>query len=221
MDSPKLSLSYRLRQPLLLHRLRRRFRLLPIKIYQQLRVLKYKFFSDIQHCESLARCNQPVLITGRGRVKLGRCNLGVWPSPYYLNGYIHIEARDTTASIEIEEGVWINNNAAIIAERSSIRIGANTLIGTEFTVYDSDFHDLHPQRRLAGSHECAPVNIGKNVFIGARVTVLKGVTIGDNAVIAAGSLVIKDVPESSVVGGVPAKVIATTPANEISVESEI
>jgi maltose O-acetyltransferase len=129
--------------------------------------------------------------TRGGRVKLGCCNLGVWPFPYFLSGYIHLEARESTASIEIEEGVWINNNAVIIAERSSIRIGANTLIGTELTVYDSDFHDLHPLQRLAGTHECASVNIGKNVFIGSRVTILKGVTIGDDAVIASGSLVNK------------------------------
>ncbi len=124
-----------------------------------------------------------------------------WPSPYYLNGYIHIEAREETATIEIEDGVWINNNAVVISERSSIHIGANTLIGTEFTVYDSDFHDLHPERRLAGTHKCAPVNIGKNVFIGSRVTVLKGVTIGDNAIIGAGCVVSQDVPESVIFVG--------------------
>lgn len=188
-------------RPSLLYRLRRRLRLLPIRMYQQFRVWKYKYFSDIRHCDSLARFNQPVLMTGGGRVQLGRCNLGVWPSPYYFNGYIHIEARDATASIEIEDGVWINNNAVIIAERGSIRIGANTLIGTEFTVYDSDFHDIHPERRLAGTHECAPVNIGKNVFIGSRVTVLKGVSIGDDAVIGAGCVVSKDVPEGAVFVG--------------------
>ena len=188
-------------KPSLLYRLSRRLRLLPIVMYQRLRVWKYKLFSDIHYRDSLARFNQPVLMTGRGKVRLGRCNLGVWPSPYYLNGYIHIEARDATASIEIEEGVWINNNAVIIAERGSIRIGANTLIGTEFTVYDSDFHDLHPERRMAGTHECAPVNIGKNVFIESRVTVLKGVTIGDNAVVGAGCVVSKGVPEGAIFAG--------------------
>lgn len=140
----------------------------------------------------------------------GEMQLGCPGIPYRLSAYIYIEAREATACIEVEEGVWINNNTVIIAERSNIRTCANTLIGTEFTVYDSDFHDLHPQRRLAGTHECAPVNIGKNVFIGSRVTVLKGVTIGDNVVIAAGSLVTKDVPKSQIVGGVPAKVIAVT-----------
>jgi len=193
--------------PSLLYRLRYRLRLLPIRMFQRLRVWEYKLFSDIHHCDSLARFNQPVLMTGRGRVQLGRCNLGVWPSPYYLNGYIHIEARDATASIEIEDGVWINNNAVIVAERSSIRIGANTLIGSEFTVYDSNFHDLHPDHRMSGAHQCAPVTIGKNVFIGSRVMVLRGVSIGDNSVISAGAVVTRNIPVSSIAGGVPAKVI--------------
>ncbi|MEN8134164.1 MAG: acyltransferase [Thermodesulfobacteriota bacterium] len=135
--------------------------------------LKVQFFSDIHHCESLARFNQPVLMIWHGRVALWYCTW-FFASPYYLNGDIHIEARDAAASIGIEDGIWINNNAVSIAERGSIRIGANTLIGTEFTVYDSDFHDLHPERRLAGAYECAPVKIGKNVFIESRVTVLKG-----------------------------------------------
>lgn len=134
----------------------------------------------------------------------------------FLKSYSHLlhwvrskalEAHDATARIEIEDGVWINNNAVIIAERGSIRIGANTLIGTDFTVYDSDFHDFHPERRMAGTHECAPVNIGKNVFIGSRVMVLKGVTIGDNAVIASGSVITKSLPENCIAGGVPARVI--------------
>lgn len=198
MIDPKLSLS---------SRMHRRTRLLLINIYQKLRILKYMLFSDNYQCADMAKFNQPVLMTGRGCVQLGRCFLGVWPSPYYLSGYIHIEARGATARIEVEDGVWINNNAAIIAERSCIRIGANTLIGSEFTVYDSDFHDLHPDRRLAGTYECAPVNIGKNVFIGSRVTVLKGVTIGDNSIIAAGSVVTKDVAESTIVGGMPAKIL--------------
>jgi maltose O-acetyltransferase len=180
---------------------------LVIKIFQQFRIWKYRFFSNIYRCKSMANINQPVLITGQGNVNLGRCNLGVWPSPNYFNSYIHIEARESTASIEIEDGVYVNNNAAIVAERTSIRIQANTLIGTDFAVYDSDFHDLHSSRRLTGTHKCAPVIIGKNVFIGARVTVLKGVTIGDNSVIASGSVVTHSVPQNCIAGGVPARLI--------------
>ena len=179
-----------------------------IKLYQSIRILKYRFFSEISFQKSTAYISQPVLLIGAGKISLGKCNLGVWPSPYYLNGYIHIEAREATASIEINHGVWINNNAVIISERSHIYIGANTLIGSEFTVFDSDFHDLHPERRQAGSHKCKPVFIGENVFIGARVTILKGVEIGNNAVIAAGSVVSSNVPENAIAAGVPARIVS-------------
>ncbi len=52
-----------------------------------------------------------------------------------------------------------------------------------------------------------PIHIGKKVWLGANVTVLQGVTIGDNAIVAAGAVVTKDVPANAIVGGVPAKVI--------------
>lgn len=191
----------------LMDRARNRVRALPFRLYQRLRVWKYKCFSDIDDCESLARFNQPVLITGRGSVQLGRCNLGVWPSPYFLNGYSHIEAREATARIEIGDGVWINNNAVLIAERSSISIGANTLIGTEFTVYDSDFHDLQPGNRISGIHVCTPVKIGQNVFIGSRVMIMKGAHIGDNSIIASGAVITDSIPANCIAGGVPAQVI--------------
>ena len=53
----------------------------------------------------------------------------------------------------------------------------------------------------------APIKLGKKVWIGAHATILAGVTIGDNAIVAAGAVVTKDVPADTVVGGVPARVI--------------
>lgn len=192
MSSPKRAFSYRLR---------RRASLLLADGWQGLRILKYRLLSTAEDGRGQARLRQATLLVGLGRIRLGQCHLGVWPSPLFFSGYIHIESREVSASVDIEDGVWINNNAVIIAERSNIRIGSGTLIGTEFTVYDSDFHDLHPDRRLAGTHTCAPVSIGRNVFIGSRVTVLKGVNIGDNAVIGAGSVVSKDVAAGQVFVG--------------------
>jgi acetyltransferase-like isoleucine patch superfamily enzyme len=69
---------------------------------------------------------------------------------------------------------------------------------------DSDYHDLN-DHSLPG--KSSPVKIGDNVWLGARATVLKGVTIGDGAVVAAGALVTRDVPSRTVVAGVPARVI--------------
>ena len=54
---------------------------------------------------------------------------------------------------------------------------------------------------------CIPVISGRNVWVGANVSILPGVTIGDNAVVGAGAVVTKDVPENTIVGGVPARVI--------------
>jgi maltose O-acetyltransferase len=62
---------------------------------------------------------------------------------------------------------------------------------------------------MSGNHATASVTIGKNVFIGSRVTVLKGVTIGDNSVIAAGSIVVKDIPEGEIHVGILDKIIST------------
>ena len=55
--------------------------------------------------------------------------------------------------------------------------------------------------------EHAPIHIGKRVWLGANVTVLAGVTIGNNAIVAAGAVVTKDVPANTIVGGVPAKIL--------------
>ena len=65
-----------------------------------------------------------------------------------------------------------------------------------------DFHDYNTLR-------CKPVHIKKNAWRGCRVTVMPGVTIGENAVVAGGSVVTKDVPDNVVVAGVPARVVKT------------
>lgn len=171
------------------------------------RVQFYRLLSRNSPAEDRALRHQATLINGVGKVRLGLCHLGVSASPYFLTGSIYIEARLATAEVHIADGVWLNNNAVIIAERSRIAVGENTLIGTEFTVFDSDFHDLHLDRRLDGAPKTAHVLIGKNVFIGSRVTVLKGVIIGDNSVIASGSVVVKSLPANCIAGGVPAEVI--------------
>ncbi len=187
----------------ILYKLHRSF----IFLLQKNRVLYYRLLSWNSPVLDQALRYQPVLLQGDGEIHLAACSLGVWPSPYFLNGYIHIEARLSTASINIANGVCINNNAVFIAEREKISIAKDTLIGTEFTVYDSDFHCLNPSLRISGIAKTAPVSIGENVFIGSRVTILKGVTIGNNSVITYGSVVTSSIPENCIAGGIPAKVI--------------
>jgi len=134
-------------------------------------------------------------------------NLGVRPSPQLYSGYGYIDARKENSTIDIGDNVWINNNFMIASEGKGIEIGKNTLIGLNVEITDSDFHDLHPNRRMGGMPKTAKVVIGKNVFIGSNVKILKGVTIGDNSVIANSSVVIKSIPSNVIAGGYPAKVI--------------
>ena len=65
--------------------------------------------------------------------------------------------------------------------------------------------DLKPENRCFTYP--APIVLGRNVWIGSNATILQGVTIGDNSVVAAGAVVTKDVPADTIVGGVPARVI--------------
>lgn len=146
-------------------------------------------------CQGNVIVVQSLHLQGRGSIILGRdCSLGVYPSPNLYHGECYLEARHPEAKLIIGERVFINNNVAIIADKSQISIGDDTLIGPGFTCFDSNFHSLNPDKRVTGNYKCKPVTIGCNVFIGANVTILQGVTIGDNSVIGAGIVVSRDVP---------------------------
>lgn len=112
---------------------------------------------------------------------------------------------DYGKNIKLGKGVFINEGCCF-QDQGGIEIGDNTLIGQQVVIATLN-HDLNPARRK--NMLPSPVKIGNNVWIGAHATILPGVTIGDNAVVAAGAVVTKDVPANVVVGGVPAKVIKT------------
>lgn len=112
------------------------------------------------------------------------------------------------ADIQVFKGakLFLGNNSFINSDckircHNSITIGNNCAISHDFTIMDSDAHQLN------GNSNTNPIVIGDNVWIGTRVTILNGVTIGEGAVIAAGSIVKDDVPARSLVAGVPAKII--------------
>lgn len=142
------------------------------------------------HCDGRISVVQSLSLQGRGKIVLGDgCSLGVYPSPNLYHGECYIEARNPEAEVVIGERVFINNNATIIADKSSIQIGDDTLIGPNFMCFDSNFHPLDPNKRLSSDYQSNPVKIGKNVFIGANVMILKGTIIGDDSIIGAGCVV--------------------------------
>lgn len=105
--------------------------------------------------------------------------------------------------IEIGDGVFINHGASLSAHKL-IRIGNGCQIGAYACMMDNDYHQVENRERLGDSR---PIVLGENVWLGVRVVILKGVNVGNNAVIGAGSVVTDDVPANTVVGGVPAKTI--------------
>lgn len=107
------------------------------------------------------------------------------------------------AKLKLGSGFFNSNIKIRCHER--IEIGEDVAISHDVTIMDSDAHE----GLWEGYEKTKPIKIGNHVWIGTRVTILKGVTIGDNAIIAAGSVVTKDVPNNTIVAGVPAKVIKT------------
>ena len=112
---------------------------------------------------------------------------------------------DCGKNLVIGKNVFINSGCKV-QDQGGIEIGDGTLIGHNVVLATLN-HALAPERR--GDLIPRPIRIGKNVWIGSNAVILPGVTIGDGAVIAAGAAVTKDVPENSVVGGVPARVLRT------------
>ncbi|MEM8594078.1 MAG: acyltransferase [Pseudomonadota bacterium] len=120
--------------------------------------------------------------------------IGVWPSE---NAFAHVTIGDYSLC---SPGVRIH---AI----SSITIGHSCLFANGVYITDSDWHDVYDRVSFDSTHKA--VVIGDNVWIGDHATVLKGVRIGDNSVVAAGSVVTKDIPENCIYAGNPAKLIKT------------
>ena len=110
---------------------------------------------------------------------------------------------DFGKNITIGSNVFINAGCKF-QDQGGIFIDEGALIGHGVVLATLN-HDMDPEKRQM-LHP-APIHIGKGVWIGANATVCSGVTIGDHAVVAAGAVVVKDVPADTVVGGVPAKVI--------------
>lgn len=143
----------------------------------------------------------------RGRILIGR-NVTINSGP--LLNLVGSDRRTNiwvgpSAILEIGDGVGISNSTIIA--RVAIRIHHGTLIGGGCDIYDNDFHEILPEDRVAKKRNIgmAPVEIGPRAFIGGHTIILKGVTIGEGALVGAGSLVARDVPPYEIWAGRPAR----------------
>jgi acetyltransferase-like isoleucine patch superfamily enzyme len=102
-------------------------------------------------------------------------------------------------TIDVGDGVYCNAKVSVYAAMR-VEIGAQTLLGDNVIIGDDSFHDLDEST----PRTVAPIVIGTNVWVARRATILPGVTIGDHSVVAAGAVVARDVPERTLVAGVPA-----------------
>ena len=108
--------------------------------------------------------------------------------------------------------ISIGNNSGIGADSlifaaDKVEIGNDVLIAPQLVIYTANHETRRELPMIQQGMKNAPVRIGNDVWIGVRVTILPGVTIGDGAVIAAGAVLTKDVAPYAIVGGVPAKQI--------------
>jgi len=189
-------------------KLRKRGRRLVHHLFQWPRVVKYRLLSNCKRVQGGGRRWQPVQICGEGVVTFGRgVHLGAVQSPHCYSGYIYLEARSAASRITVGDQVYLNNNTCIVSDGPGIHIGARTLIGSGCDIFDSDFHDLDPEKRFGGTPATGGVEIGPNAWIGANVKIMKGVRIGENSVIANGSIVTKSIPANVVAAGCPARVV--------------
>lgn len=154
---------------------------------------------SVQHIGRGVGVFGPIHVQNAGRIEIGQYVelRSSWHRPVSLV-VVRPEAR-----LVIEDHVVINwgVNIGVVQE---VAIGAHSLIADDCIIYDTDWHATDVSRsEVPGS----PTRIGRNVWLGARVIVLKGVTIGDNAVVGANSTVTQDLPANVLAVGSPARVV--------------
>jgi|APSaa5957512622_1039677.scaffolds.fasta_scaffold00868_6 acetyltransferase-like isoleucine patch superfamily enzyme len=155
----------------------------------------------------LVRCNKigPLVqtkgcpqIRNKGKITIGNV-VSIWSNIHKTRLSAH-----RGGVLEIGDNNYLNG--VFISASEKIVIGNNCKFGPLTMIMDSDFHDIKDHTKGGAK---SGIIIEDDVWIGARVTILKGVKVGKGSVVAVGSVVTKDVPENSIVGGVPAKVVKT------------
>jgi acetyltransferase-like isoleucine patch superfamily enzyme len=111
--------------------------------------------------------------------------------------------------IELGDRVGINYGAEFFAEKSIV-IGEDSIFGIRVTIYDTSFHSVQEGSKTKE----APIEIGKNVWVGGNVMILPGARIGDHSVVASGAVVTSEIPPRTLAAGAPAKPIRELRASD-------
>ena len=180
------------------------------RIYNQL-AISYLTYKKVQFSPTKCCFSGRIYLSIKGKVSIGDyfiANSGP-NNGIDCGGGCKISVSEN-ATLTIGEYTGMTNTTIQCHER--IEIGHHVNIGAGCMIMDSYFHSTNWQDRLdrkkdIENHRNAPVKIGDVVFIGTRSIICKGVTIGDHAMIAAGSVVVTDIPTNEVWGGNPAKFI--------------
>lgn len=167
--------------------------------------LDFKLFSERQHCKNLCnRFNNTSPLFMRMRNILLKKIIGKIGKSFLIEQPFMC---DYGYNIEIGENFCSNHNLLIL-DSAKVKIGDNVLIGPNCSFYTST-HPINYKEREYGTELAKPITIDNNVWLGGNVVVLAGVTIGENSVIGAGSVVSKNIPPNTVAVGNPCEVIKT------------
>lgn len=179
------------------------------KLWQ--RMLSGKMYNDLSS-ELMRKRNDVVLLTNRYNRSYGeaqRVRESILRD--ILGGMGENVNFEPDFRCEFGFNIFIRNNFfanfdCVILDCNRIVIGNNVLFGPRVGLYAGN-HAIHPEDRVAGGCYSKPITIGDNVWVGAGVHIMGGVTIGRNSIIGAGSVVTKDIPENVIAAGLPCRMI--------------
>ncbi len=154
-----------------------------------------------RRAQSLMRAYNQTIDGDAARADLLTALLGTWGSAV-IRAPFH---ADYGKHIHFSPGVFVNFNCVIL-DVCEVRIGSRTQIGPNVQILTAD-HPRDAESRALGAEWGKPISIGDDVWIGGGAILLPGITVGDGAIIAAGSVVTRDVAAGATVGGNPARVL--------------
>lgn len=170
----------------------------------------YCALSGVRYEVSWIFCGLPLIQKRRGSIIVIGHNFKACSDPKWnsIGVYQRVILKTGRPDARLVIGDNVGVSGCTIAASTSIRIGDYVQIGSGALITDSDAHPLAWKARRANHPGISqPIEIGDDVFIGARAIILKGVTIGRGAIVGAGAVVAHDVPPFAVVAGNPAKII--------------